>query len=169
MRHILAGGGAVLALAVLGTFPFLFGGGSQYQPVTTNEPPAVAQAAVPFTTLAQGDRSKVARRTNYLITSRDQLSELWKMLDTTTKPPSIDFTTEAVIAVFAGEEPTAGHAIAVSKIEDSQKRIVLVSVYAPGEGCMTAETITTPYQVLKVPRTDLSYTHSDAVVPRSCR
>lgn len=129
-------------------------------------PPAGTEA--PFVELAHGERSRVTERANYLITSEDELRRLWTLISDNTMPPAVDFTRYVVIAVFAGEEPTAGYAIRVSKITDDDRRIVAVSINAPGISCLAAEVITTPYQVLRVPRTDLPWTHEDEQTVTSC-
>ncbi|MFA5998198.1 MAG: protease complex subunit PrcB family protein [Candidatus Paceibacterota bacterium] len=124
--------------------------------------------AVPFTPLAEGSRSTVTRRVNYLITSPDQLSKLWKMVDATGTPPAVDFKTQAVIAVFAGERPAAGYRIAVSKVEDASARVVSITIAEPAADCMLAQTITAPYEVVAVPVTSLPFTHEDVSVTTTC-
>jgi hypothetical protein len=131
--------------------------------------PAFSVVSVPFTELLSGENAKVSRRVNYLITSDEGLKELWKLIGTKSAMPKVDFTTRAVVAVFAGEEKTGGHSIVVSKIEDSgTTRTVAISRTAPGEGCMTTQALTSPYQIVEIPYADLQFTHTETLVTTAC-
>jgi hypothetical protein len=105
---------------------------------------------------------------NYLITSSSQFGELWKVVTATGAPPKIDFKTHSVIAVFAGQKPTAGYAVAVAKIEDASARMVSITLAKPSDDCMLAQSITTPYQLISVPATSLSLAHEDISVTTTC-
>ena len=148
--------GAVLA-ALAGAGIFLYG-----------QAPAPSGGGTPFAEIAIGAQSTVAERVNYLITTSGQLEELWKMIDASGAPPAIDFEKDAVIAVFAGQKPTAGYAIAVSRIEDDSLRTVVVALTEPGEGCMSAQVLTAPYQIAVVPAALLPLAHKDISVTAAC-
>jgi hypothetical protein len=124
-------------------------------------PPQPQVTPVAYAVLASGERSGVVLRKNYLISSESELRELWKLISTNSPPPSIDFETESVIAVFAGTKPTAGYSIAVTGIADADRRVVSIEVIEPGVSCLAAPVETTAYQVLKVPKTALSWTHQN--------
>lgn len=141
-------------------------GGGSASPVEAGDP--VQTVAVPFATLAQGSQSNILARTNYLITSSDELTELWKIIDAATPPPEIDFEKNAVIAVFAGQQPTAGYAIAVSKVVDSGSRTVSVTLTKPDNTCMVGQVLTAPYEVAVVPATTLPFAHEDASITTAC-
>ena len=129
---------------------------------------SLVTATVPFTEIAKGSQSAVERRVNYLITSSSQFNELWGVVTATGTPPKIDFKTHSVIAVFAGQKPTAGYAIAVAKIEDASARMVSITLAKPSDDCMLAQSITTPYQLISVPATSLSLAHEDISVTTTC-
>jgi len=124
---------------------------------------------VPFTLLVRGIRSKVTERVNYLIESPEQLSSLWKMIDATSTPPTIDFNTHSVIAVFAGERPTSGYAVTVAKIEDSGERMVSIALANPDSTCVVGQSFTSPYEVITASTTSLPLTHKDLATTTSCR
>jgi len=136
-------------------------------PLTTTDTEASA-VAVSFTPLMQGTQSKVTRQVNYLITSSDALHELWEMVDATTTLPKIDFKTHAVVAVFAGEQPTTGYKIAVAEIEDSSARHVSITLTKPDSTCMVGQALTTPYEIVVVPTTSLPLTHEDNAITTDC-
>ena len=125
-------------------------------------------AGVAFTELASGQQSSVTTRENYLITSDTQLEKLWGLVETSEPLPSIDFTKESVIVAFAGEEPTAGYSIGVMKITDTGERMVTIQLTAPGPSCSVAEVVTAPYQILSIPKTDLTLAHEDVMTTTSC-
>ena len=123
---------------------------------------------VPFTELAHGTLSTVSTRANYLITSSAELLALWAIIDAPGQTPTVDFTKNNVIAVFAGNEPAAGYSIKVSQIEDAQSRMVTVSLTKPGGSCLPAQPATSPYQVIELPKTTLPLAHEDTTVTTSC-
>lgn len=128
-----------------------------------------AAVEVPFALITNGLQSKVSERVNYLIQSEAGLQELWKLIEAEGQPPEVDFTQEAVIAVFAGERPTAGHSVAVSKVEDmGDSRVVTISLIQPAPDCVTAQMVTMPYEILKLPATPLPLTHKDSVAVVNC-
>ena len=139
----------------------------QSPPTVQDAEPSVV--AVPFTELAQGTQSKVSSRVNYHITSATELKEIWDLVNATGTPPSIDFTTHAVLAVFAGQKPTAGYSIAVKEVKDAERRMVTISLTNPGEGCMLAQALSAPYVLAVVPATSLPLTHEDVPSVVNCK
>lgn len=161
--------GVAVVVVVISVLVFFSGSDnvSNSQPSLANNT-TVAVTAVPFTKLVQGAHSRIAMRANFLVTSSTQLNELWKMIDATSTPPAIDFKTNAVIAVFAGEQPTAGYAISVSKVGDADARRVSITLTRPGSNCMTGQVRTAPYEIAVVPVTSLSLTHEDIQIIADC-
>jgi hypothetical protein len=127
-----------------------------------------AAVIVPFTALAEGARSEIPSRVNYLITTQDELVELWTFLKEPPPVPTVDFDTKVVAAVFAGEVPTAGYAIAVAEVEDVDKRMVNIELTKPDESCVLAQSVTAPYQVIELPKTSLPFTHADTWTTKPC-
>ena len=127
-----------------------------------------AAATVPFTALAEGPRSDVSSRVNYLIETQEELDALWELLKEPPPPPTVDFNTKVVAAVFAGEVPTTGYAIAVAEVEDVDKRVVKIELTKPDESCVLAQSVTAPYQIIELPKTSLPFTHADTWVTKAC-
>ena len=157
---------AIIAVGI-GTFLFLRGNlsSASLSATATDNTPATI---VPFTKIARGNTSTVTKRVNYLISSADGLDKLWKMINATSTPPAVDFNKDAVIAVFAGEKPTTGYTIAVSKIEDSGERLVSITIANPDGNCVTGQTLTTPYELIRVPATSLPLAHTNISATASC-
>ena len=153
---------AVVAIAI-GVYMFYSG---EYQPSSvTNQQ---ASVIVPFTALAEGSRSKVDSRVNYLITTQEELAELWKFLEEPPPVPKVDFTKKVVAAVFAGKAPTSGYDINVVEVQDADKRVVKIELIKPDESCILAQSLTAPYQVIELPKTSLPFTHADVWTTKSC-
>lgn len=161
---VIATGSLLAALLVVAALIAFFSG----TPTPSAPPATVGESPISFTQLAMGSRSGIDRRTNYLITSEGQLRELWKLIDAGGAVPSVDFTQDDVIAVFSGTEPTVGHTIEVSRVEETRSRLVTVTITRPGPTCALAQMFTNPYQVVIVKKSSLPYTHKDVTVTRSC-
>lgn len=161
--------GLTFVAAIIGAYILFTGNGSlSSASLATGASDNAAAVAIPFTKLAQGEQSSVSTRVNYLITSKSQLEELWKMLRADGQMPNINFATSSVIAVFAGKEPTAGYAIAVSKITDGEVRAVTITITTPASACPATRSMTAPYQVVEVPKSPLSLTHEDQTATAGC-
>jgi hypothetical protein len=168
-NHIIVGGAIVVAI-IIGVLAFLYSDrNSNASPSAVVENhSAITPIAVPFTEIATGTQSTVTARTDYLITSADQLNKLWNMIDAKGNPPTIDFSKNAVAAVFAGEKPTAGYAIAVSAIEDTGVRMVTVILSEPDGSCSEKKSAVAPYELVTFPVTALSLTHQDEATTTGC-
>jgi hypothetical protein len=116
---------------------------------------------VSFIELAHGTQSEVSERANYIITSTEQLRALWRLLDTPSKVPTVDFEKSDVVAVFMGDQPTTGYDIKISAVEDSEERTVFLSLAIPGTNCFAGQALTSPYQIIEVPKTALPMGHKD--------
>lgn len=166
----------LIAIAV-GLFLFFYNpkdltgeqGGDQSAQVATA---SLTATPVNFTVLAEGGTALDAgERKN--VAARDQKSfdRVWKMVhgEQEIASPSIDFTKEYVVGVFAGEKSSGGHAIAVTGIQDlGDTRTLSVTLTAPGEGCMNTQALTAPYQLIRVPLSTNYLKAIDTVVTTPC-
>jgi hypothetical protein len=71
--------------------------------------------------------------------------------------PAVDFDKNEVIAVFAGNQPTAGFQVEFSRVsvtqwENAPARIVRYRVIGPPEGTMAATVLTQPFLMKVVPK-----------------
>lgn len=158
--------GVVITLVAVGAFMFAYGIPAGILPAGKDS--QLAMVAVPFTELARGAQSTIGRRVNYLITSPGQFRELWEMVGAEGPAPDIDFSENVVVAVFAGEKPTAGYGIAVSEVEDADARTITVTLTEPGGDCVLAQVITSPYQIIQLPKTTLNLIHKDVSTTVGC-
>lgn len=156
---VIAGGAGLVWYGLQGSAPPIVGEGQ-----------GEAGVAVAFTPIAHGIHGGVLERTNYLITSAEDFAELWKMLgDATGSPPTVDFSRNNVAAVFAGQRPNPGHTVSVLKVLDTGvKRLVTIILASPGKGCIEAQVLTSPYEIVTTPKTALPFEHEDIEGIKDC-
>ena len=160
--------GVSVVAVVVGALVFLYGNGNLPRQSAEVKDTLPAAVIVPFTKLMGGTQSDVSRRVNYLVTSEDELKEIWGMINATGTPPVIDFKTHTVLALFAGQKSTAGYAISALEVKDTDKRTVTVALTNPGAGCMLAQVVSAPFALAVVPATSLPFAHEDVVTTKDC-
>ena len=115
--------------------------------------PQAAQAqTVAFRTVAKGDGlSSSIPRQSVTIRGERRWTKLW---DTLNEPgtPRVDFSRHMLIAVTQGRRPSGGHAIRIRRIERARVWVVSVVETEPSPGCPSTGVITSPYHVVRVPR-----------------
>lgn len=174
-HHIL---GVLIAALLVGAGLYLYlpqqpqrPGAVAYEP-TLESPAPAGPRTVAFRVIDSGTHaSGVSARKNYAAYSQESFLKLWDMAHGTdnTVPPLIDFSKEYVIGVFAGEKPTGGYSIAVSSVTDEgDTRTVAITISKPGEGCMTTQAFTSPYQIVVVPRSTAILARSDSEITTPC-
>lgn len=115
---------------------------------------------VPFAVLSKGLQSNVREKQNLVISS----SSAWAKLASTqisvnleTKR-AVDFDNEMIVALFMGEQRTAGYGIEVVRIDEDKDDAELKIYFRttnPPPGSMTAQVLTRPYEIVKLKRIDL--------------
>jgi hypothetical protein len=167
MRDTYIAGGLAIVVITIGIVFFM-----QDDASVSNASPSEETTSIPvsvsFTELAQGTKSSIASPANYLITSESQLKELMQIVGSKDKMPTVDFNKSYVAAVFAGEKPTDGYAIKVSKIEDTDVRTVTVTFVEPDNSCTKKSSATSPYALIELPKTSLVFTHQKEFTTSSC-
>lgn len=136
---------------------------------TTEDTETITGTPVSFERLAQGSQASVETRINYMVETEAEYRLLWSLINPTKPAPSIDFSKYVVIGVFAGKVSTAGYEIKVSEIRDDAQRTVYVTLTRPGANCFAAQSVTAPYDIIKIPKTSLELTHKDTTEVRNCK
>lgn len=114
---------------------------------------AVPSAQVAFTTYSEGQQSGIEERREVVIRDAKALAALWEIHAPGDTPPPVDFGTSMVVGVFAGLRNTGGHEVEVTGVErDGDALVVEYRERAPGRGDMTAQVLTFPYHLVRVPR-----------------
>ncbi len=67
--------------------------------------------------------------------------------------PAVDFSASSVVLVAIGQRSSGGHDVRVTGVtRDGADAVVRYAVTEPAPGCMTAQMITSPVDVVRVPR-----------------
>ena len=70
-------------------------------------------------------------------------------------PPTVDFTQDVVLAVFAGYRSTGGFSLAITAVDLSVATLDVSSLeQAPGPGCFVTLALTQPFHFVSVPRVE---------------
>ena len=126
--------------------------------------------AVPFRTVAKGEDSATSRRQSLTIRGEQRWHKAWDQLGDGDEPPDVDFTREMLIAVTQGRQPSGGHEIRITRIEPTGAGwLVSVVEKEPAPGCPAGGVITSPYHVVRVPRSTERVRFERRRVERSCR
>lgn len=178
MRNALIILGICIAAIVVGVLLYMYGPEDLNQASVLEDSSAAALRAesleeIGFAEIAAGaNAAEVTKRKNIAVYTREEFARLWEMAygSDASPLPEIDFTKEYVIGVFAGLRPSGGHGISVVQISDSSTtRMIRVEQTTPGEGCMTTQAFTSPFQLVRVPITTLQHAseEKEQVVPCS--
>ncbi len=162
MRDVLIIGVAVAAAILLGAWLY-FSDGSAKQDMLPE---------APFVVLDEGSNSgAVTERKNYRIKNQEELEALWLMVHGTGAPTSIDFGKNEVIAVFDGTHATGGYDISISAVDDSMPGARHVSILhtEPGASCITTDAITSPFQIIYLPKSAAPLTREDTTLVVDCQ
>jgi hypothetical protein len=65
----------------------------------------------------------------------------------------VDFTKNSVVILNAGEKPTAGYSIHVSRLEEKADQLVIhYKLESPEPGAVTAQVLTHPWSLQVIPK-----------------
>jgi len=177
MRDLLIIIGMCVAAVAVGTWLYFYVPFTEFgSPQATEIKEASAEVMVPentpvsFVEIAHGSNATgITARKNYAIYSADEFEKIWKQTDSTKKVPAVDFTKQYVIAVFAGVVPTGGYTISVSDVMDiGDARSVAIHIEKPGKGCVVTTAQSSPYQIVTVPLSGGSLSHTDTESEVDC-
>ena len=121
--------------------------------------PALTQISVPLSNLQKGDFSGVREALQIVVRTQDDWDNLWsRHTSIAANPPStprMNFATEMVVGVFAGEKSTGGYEVEITRAERRNSRLYLYYLEkSPPRDAMVAQVLTQPYHLLKIPRDD---------------
>jgi hypothetical protein len=178
MRHTLIVLGMCVAAIAIGTMLYFFGPEELNEAAALDASGAAALTSGPledisFTVLAEGQNAaRVTERKNYAVYGEEEYARLWQMAygDDAPPMPEVDFERNYVIGVFAGVRPSGGYDIAVTQIADSStERTVSITLTSPGDGCMTSQAFTSPFEIVRVPIATLDLVREESERAQACR
>ena len=114
---------------------------------------------LPLEELAKGIYSAHADRRVYVIRDGEVFSDLWAKTferhPLPTSQPSVDFSSDMVLAAYLGEKFTSGHRIEITGAKDLSDAIhVYLAEVRPGPSAIVAQVLTQPYHIVKTRRAD---------------
>jgi len=124
--------------------------------------PISAPAPGPAGPLA-GSRSAIGNPQELIISDQAAWENLWKRHNSNIQPlpdlPQVDFGTQQVVAIFAGERPSGGFRIELLDVAKTpwngeSVRVVRYRIAGPAAGTMAAQVISYPYLLSIQPRFD---------------
>ena len=125
-----------------------------------------------FSVLVEGQFSgSITERKNYRIQSDEGLRELWRLVYGNDGPivPDIIVDTYELLAVFDGTHSSGGYDITVESVMDTPAvRTVSILHTVPGEECLTSQAITSPFEIVVLPKSGATISHTDRIETISC-
>lgn len=120
--------------------------------------------------IGQWTHTGISEARRLIIRDANAWATFWSELGVGDRP-SVDFSRDIVIAVAAGQRPSGGHEIAVSRVTVSNGELqVEVLETTPGPNCMTTSALTQPVDVVVVPGvTTRSWSFTERKEVRGCR
>lgn len=112
---------------------------------------------IPFTTIDQGAHSGLQQPSHAVLRTWEQWATLWAQhVGPSAVPPSVDFSTEMVIAVFIGRRSTAGYEVEITQVLLTDQGLrVTYRERTPPAGALVRPVLTAPFHIIRLPRSDL--------------
>ena len=130
------------------------------QPNSALAIPADTKAPITDSTLiAEGTRSAIETPRQTIIKDKAAFAALWAEHSAHENPaptmPPVNFAADTLVAVFAGNQPTGGHTLALAGLDKTPGGWELrLSLISPGPDCMTTQVMTQPWMMIRVPGHD---------------
>lgn len=104
----------------------------------------------------QGDNGPISGERGELVTRPEAFQLYWLTLMPGQPTPEVDFNTQAVLLLLAGEKPTAGYSVRISHTEEKGGNLVVhYRVEPPPPGTLTAQVVTRPWSMTVIPKPSL--------------
>jgi hypothetical protein len=113
---------------------------------------AAGQAGSRFAAIASGDVSRISEPREVVVRTAGEWRALWTQhAGDTSTAPVIDFDRDAVVAIFAGVQRSAGFSIAVtSAVATGNELVITYELRRPPADALTAQMLTQPFQIVRV-------------------
>ena len=115
--------------------------------------------AISLTTIQKGNFSGIREPLEIVVRTPDAWETLWKRHTSIQNPsstlPAVNFTTEMVVGIFAGEKTTGGYDVEITRAELKDSTLYIYYVEKnPAKGGMTIQALTQPFHLVKLPKHD---------------
>lgn len=117
---------------------------------------------IKFDSIGHGYYAAFDEQRTLVINDDKEFAKLWEdvyaNLDQAPRIPDVDLKKYSVAAVFMGAQKSGGFDIKITGVTGMNEKLVIdVTATSPGINCMVTDGITKPYDVVKIPKTDLGY------------
>ena len=114
---------------------------------------ALLQTVAPtMKTIERGQTSWIDSPRQAVARTPEEWAKLYRAHAPDKQPPAVDFSRDMVLAVFLGSRPTAGFGVEIIGTKEVNGALVVqYRQTQPPPGAITAQVITTPYQMVAVP------------------
>ncbi|MGI8766103.1 MAG: protease complex subunit PrcB family protein, partial [Gemmatimonadaceae bacterium] len=149
-------------------------GCNQPAPTSSFPPDAanVTSAQQSFTRMLSAPTSGFAEGQELVLRNETELSAAWKTVHAGVPgnpAPSIDLARNMVVLLALGQRSTGGHTVRFDSLtREGTGAVVHYTVTSPGPGCMTTQMITSPIDVVSVPRVDGAIRFQKSEVTERC-
>jgi protease stability complex PrcB-like protein len=110
-------------------------------------------SGIPMKPLDVGMESQIEEPHQLTARSAEEWAKLWREHAGERARPSVDFARDMVVGVFLGSRPTAGFGVQiVSARVDRGALVVQYRETRPPSGSLTAQVLTSPYQLVTLPK-----------------
>ena len=83
--------------------------------------------------------------------------------------PAVDFTQNMLLVAAAGDRPTGGFSVAITEVTQVGGGLAAnVTVTSPGSNCVVTQAITSPVQVVSIPRSNMAVNFQVRQEIRNC-
>lgn len=123
--------------------------------------------------IAEGTRSAIETPRQTIIKDKAAFAALWAEHSAHENPaptmPPVNFAADTLVAVFAGNEPTGGHILALAGLDKIHGGWELrLSLISPGPDCMNTQAMTQPWMMIRIPGHDQSVNIHITPTERTC-
>jgi hypothetical protein len=112
-------------------------------------------AEVSFASIASGATSGITIGRKALVRDSEDWAALWaehiRGVSGPLPPPQVDFSQEAVIAIFLGTRPTGGFSVTIRRVERERDGLmVYFREVRPAKGVLVSQVLTQPFHIVLV-------------------
>ena len=107
-------------------------------------------------TIAKGDDSRLVEARRFVVRDPHSFVAVWSgHAGAGSAPPTVDFDTRMVVAVFAGHRPSPGFEVEVAGTHrEDNALVIVVNEREPPDGVVAAQVLVSPFHIVSLPRDD---------------